>query len=80
VTLTAEKVLGLPYDDGEVYAIGDTSQGTLLATGTEEDEDGARILVAVAGSRAEPVPLDSFIRFGVDIDFRAEPERWHGDL
>ena len=78
MTITKEGLLALPYDDGEVYAIGTTPDGELLAVQTAEYEDERQVLVLVAGSLADPVPLDSFVRFQVPIEFYDEPRRWEG--
>lgn len=51
-----------------------------LATGTMETQDGSYVLVTVAESLAEPVPLESFLRFQVPIEFHEKPERWEGRI
>ena len=78
MAMKKETLLRLPYDDGEVYAIGKTPNGELLATGTMETKEGEQVLVVVAESNARPVPLDSFFRFQVPIEFYEEPIRWEG--
>ncbi len=80
MTITKEGLLALPYDGGEVYAIGTTPDGELLAVQTAETADDRQVLVVVAGSLADLVPLDSLVRFQVPIEFYDEPRRWEGKI
>lgn len=76
MAMTKEALLRLPYDEGKVYAIGDTPSGVLVATGTLETAKNSEVLVTIAKSGARPVPLESFIRFQVPIEFYDEPKQW----
>ena len=77
-TMNEEILLNLPYEDGEAYAIGEVDDEILLAVGTLESDEGSLVLVVIAESPAHPVPLESFFRFMVPIEFYDEPKRWHG--
>ena len=80
MAMTRELLLQLPFEQGEVYAIGTTPTGILLAVGTMENEFGKHVLAVIAESSAEPVPLDSFAKFMVPVEFYDEPKRWEGKV
>ena len=76
--ITKKQLMDLPFDEGNVYLIGKTDMGELVATGTRETQEGEDVLVALAGSGAPSVPLGSLVRFNTEFELYDEPKIWEG--